>query len=112
MAAGVCWLVMSSCTDCFFAVRGHVVDCDTNAPLAGATISVHIDRGIHGPRTLPATFTTDAAGQFKVTTDGAESCDTSATLTYQKDGYMAVEAPIEGSPKNDVQQCLTAVAPP
>lgn len=70
--------------DCFFRVEGHVLDCATSAPLAGATISVHIDQGIHGPRTLPATFTSDAAGRFKVTTDGSETCDATATLGFRK----------------------------
>jgi hypothetical protein len=109
---GAWFLAISSCADCFFHLQGHLVDCTTNAPLSGATISVHIDQGLHGPRTLPATFTSDAAGLFKVDTGGTEVCDATATLTFQKDGYTTAEAQFNGAPKVDVQQCLTPVAQP
>ena len=112
VVVGLCGLALGACTDCFFGVQGRLVDCTTSAPLAGATIAVHIDQGMHGPRTLPATFTSDATGRFKVTTDGTETCDASATLTFQKDGYTTAEAQFDGAPQGDVQPCLMPVGSP
>jgi len=106
VVAAVWWMAVASCADCFFTVEGQVVDCSTAAPVAGATISVHIDQGIHGPEDLPATFSSDAAGRFKVTTGGTETCDSSATLTFQKDGYASAQLQVKGTPKTAVQQCL------
>ena len=112
IAVGLGGLTLGSCTDCFFRVQGHLVDCATGAPLPSATITAHIDQGMHGPRALPTSFTSDAAGLFKVTTDGTETCDATATLSFQKDGYTPAEVQFKGTPKGDVQQCLTAVASP
>lgn len=112
LAFVLCGLALGSCSDCFFRVQGHLVDCATSAPLSGAAITAHVDQGMHGPRTLPTTFTSDVAGLFKVTTDGTETCDATVTLTFQKDGYTPAETQFKGTPKNDVQQCLTAVGTP
>ena len=112
IAAGMGWLAVGSCADCFFHLQGHLVDCATNAPLSGAAITVHVDQGTHGARTLSTTFTTDASGLFKVDTDGTESCGAWVTLTFQKDGYTPADVQFQGTPKSDVQQCLTSgVAP-
>ncbi|MES1165656.1 MAG: hypothetical protein ABUR63_07865 [Verrucomicrobiota bacterium] len=112
IALGLCGLALGSCTDCFFRVQGHLVDCATSVPLSGATITAHVDQGMHGARTLPTTFTSDAAGLFKVTTDGTETCDVTVTVTFQKDGYTPAETQFKGAPKSDVQQCLTAAGAP
>jgi hypothetical protein len=65
----VCAL-LSSCADCFFDMEGHLVECGMTTPVPGASVSVHIDDGLHGARTLATTFTSDTAGLFKVTTNG------------------------------------------
>jgi len=99
--------VLTSCADCFFTMKGHVVECGTTTPVPGATVSVHIDDGIHGMRTLPTTSTTDDDGVFKVTTDGTEVCSATATLTLTKDGFDPLQKPFQGAPKNDTELCLT-----
>jgi hypothetical protein len=112
-----CWLralagcllvsVCASCADCFFTMRGHVVECGTSVPVAGASVSVRIDEGIHGPRTLGTTFTTDQAGMFKISTDGSEVCSATATLTITKDGFMQLQQQFEGAPNTTAELCLT-----
>ena len=99
--------VLTSCSDCFFELEGDVVECGTTTPVPGATVSVHIDNGIHGMRTLPTTFTTDDDGVFKVTTDGSEVCSATATLTLTKDGFDPLQKQFQGVPKTDAELCMT-----
>ncbi len=108
--ACVCAL-LTSCADCFFNLKGHVVECGTTTPVPGARISVHIDDGIHGMRTLATTFTTDAAGAFKVSTDGSEVCSATATLTVTKDGFDLLQKQFQGVPKSDAEVCMTRRGP-
>jgi len=97
----------ASCADCFFTMRGHVVECGTSAPVAGASVSVRIDEGINGPRALETTFTTDQAGMFKISTDGSEVCSATATLTITKDGFTQLQQQFRGAPNTTAELCLT-----
>ena len=106
IAAGLL-LLATACTDCFLAIRGRVVDCVTMQPLPSATISMHVDAGIHGAHDWPATFTTDDAGGFRIETNGTETCDSPATLRFEKDGFMPAEVSVKGT-QNDLQVCMTA----
>ena len=80
--------------------------------MSGVTITVRIDQGLHGVRTLPATFSTDNAGLFKVNTDGTEHCSSWVTLMFRKDGYLPLDTQYQGAPKKQVEACLTPVAAP
>jgi hypothetical protein len=105
-------LFLPSCADCFFEVDGKLTDCSTNAPVAGATITVRIENGLHGQRTLPATFVTDSAGAFMVHSDGTETCGTLATLMFRKDGYSPLDTQVEGGPSTHLEVCMSPVASP
>lgn len=104
----VCALVLS-CADCFFTMKGHLVECGTSTPVPGAIVSVHIDDGIHGARTLAPTFTTDGAGMFKVTTNGTEICSATATLTISKQGFLQLQQQFKGVPKTSAELCMTPI---
>ena len=91
-------------------MKGHLVECGTTTPVAGARISVHIDKGIHGPRTLEMTFVTDEAGTFNVYTNGTEYCSGTATLTVTKQGFDQLQKQFEGLPKSDPELCMTRSA--
>ncbi len=110
-------LLMSSCGpwpfgDCFLVVKGRVLECGTTTPVAGATISTRIDRGIHGKRTLSDTFSTDNKGSFEVHTDGSEPCSSWATLTFEKPGFESLSMQFKGSTKTPAEVCLTRAASP
>jgi hypothetical protein len=102
--------VLASCADCFFKVDGKLTDCGTSTALAGAAITVRIDQGMHGVRTLSQTFTTDGAGLFAVHTDATETCSAWATLMFRKDGYMPLDSQYQGAPKRLVGVCMTPIA--
>jgi hypothetical protein len=102
--------LLAACADCFFTMRGHLVECGTTMPVPEAAISVHIDEGLHGARTLTRTFTTDGAGSFKVSTDGTELCDSTATLTITKQGFDQLQKQFKGLPKTDPELCMTRSA--
>ena len=104
--ACVCAL-LASCADCFFTMKGHLVECGTTTPVSEASVSVHIDDGLHGARTLATTFTSDGAGMFKVTTDGTEVCSATATLTITKEGLMQLQQQFKGAPKTTAELCMT-----
>jgi len=110
-ALGCAWALMASCTDCFFTLKGHLVECGTTTPVPGASVSVHIDEGLHGPRTLATTFTSDDAGVFTVTTEGSEVCSATATLTITRPGFMQLQRQFEGA-RTSVELCMTRSAPP
>ena len=107
MASG--GLLPAACADCFFRVQGQLLECETTTAVAGAAISVYIDKGSHGPRALSMTFTTDEAGRFKVHTDATEICDATATLTFEKEGYTPLQKVYKGSAKG-ASVCLSRVA--
>ena len=111
IAAALCGVAVGACTDCFFRVQGHLVDCTTNVPRSGATIIVHIDQGMHGPRA--ADHVHQRRG-WRVQGHHRRNRDLRCRghLTFQKEGYTAAETQFEGAPKSDVQQCLTVVAAP
>jgi len=106
-ALGCVCALLASCADCVFTMKGHVVECGTTTPVSGASISVHIDAGLHGARTLAMTFTSDAAGMFNVNTNGTELCDSTATLTVTKDGFMQLQQQFKGVPKMTAELCMT-----
>ena len=91
-------------------MRGHLVECGTSTPVAGASISVHIDKGTDGPRTLEKTFVTDQAGTFNVSTNGTEYCSATATLTITKQGFDQLQKQFKGLPKTDPELCMTRSA--
>ena len=99
----------TACADCFFSAKGRLVDCATQAPLANATVTVHVDDGIHGAHELAQTFTTDASGGFDVQTGATETCDSTVTVTFQKDGFTAASKQLVGAPKVEVTVCLDAI---
>lgn len=107
VALGCAGALLASCADCFFTMNGHLVECGTTAPVSGAAVSVHIDDGIHGARTLTTTFTSDDAGMFKVTTGGTEVCSATATLTISKDGFMQLQHQFKGAPTTSAELCMT-----
>lgn len=107
VALGCLCALLASCADCFFTMNGHLVECGTATPVSGASISVHIDEGLHGARTLATTFTSDTVGVFKVTTDGTETCSATATLTISKDGFVPLQQQFRGAPKTTAELCLT-----
>lgn len=111
-ALGIVCALLGSCADCFFTMRGHVVECGTSTPVSEATVSVHIDDGFHGQRTLKNTFTTDGAGIFEVETHGTEICTATATLTITKAGFMQLQQQFKGAtkPKPTVEMCMTPIA--
>ena len=113
-ALGSAWALLPSCADCFFTMAGHLVECGTTTPVPGASVSVHIDEGLHGARTLATTFTSDDAGMFKVTTDGTEVCSATATLTITKQGFVQLQQQFKGAPKTSAELCMTrsAASPP
>jgi len=99
---------LASCADCFFDMKGHLVECGTPTPVNGATVSVHIDEGgFHGARTLPMTFTSNDAGIFQVFTNGTETCGATATLTINKEGFMQLQQQFKGAPDATVELCMT-----
>jgi hypothetical protein len=104
--------VLGACADCFFQVGGTVTDCSTMLPLAGATLTVRIDDGLHGARALPGTFTTDAAGTYRVPSDGTEICTATATLMFRRNGYAPLDVPIQGKRDDRVDACMKPVAGP
>jgi hypothetical protein len=110
VALGCAAALLASCGDCFFTMKGRLVECGTTAPVPGATISVHIDDGIHGARTLMTTFTSDDAGGFKVTTGGSEVCSATATLTITREGFMPLQQQFKGAPKATAELCMTRSA--
>jgi hypothetical protein len=111
-AAGMLGLVLVPACDCFFDVRGRVVECGTAVPVAGATIDLMIDRGFQDRQaSYPNAGTTDATGRFSVGAN--EPCESWGTLTFKKDGFVTLVPPqFKRSPKNDVELCMTRVAAP
>jgi hypothetical protein len=79
------------------------------SPIVGTSISVNVDTGSQtGPDRT--TYTTDAAGQFDVYL--SVSGGSWVTLTFQKAGYVPLSTQLKGTPKDPVNLCLTATAPP
>lgn len=107
VAAIAATATIASCADCFFSIRGRMVECGTATPIAGAAIVQRIDDGLHnGP--YKQTFTTDADGAFDVGNGGTEACGALVTLTFTKDGYTPLSVQFEGkanSPPHGV--CMT-----
>ena len=102
--------VLAACADCFFTMRGHLVECGTSTPVPGASISVHIDERSREARTLEKTFVTDEAGTFNVSTNGTEYCSATATLTITKQGFDQLQKQFKGVPKTDPELCMTRSA--
>jgi hypothetical protein len=104
--------LLAACADCFFQVEGKLVDCGTMAPLSAASITVHIDQGMHSPHTLATTFTTDGGGNFHADADATEDCGAVATLMFRKDGYSPLDMQFDGTPKHPVTVCMTPAPTP
>jgi hypothetical protein len=99
-------LLLSSCADCFLDIRGRLVECETSTPIAGATITIVIEQGLHdGP--LPGNFATDSTGSFKIQSHGSEHCSSWATLAFQKAGFDPLSVQFKGSPKAPAELCMT-----
>lgn len=111
MALAGLWALLGSCADCFFIMRGHLVECGTTTPIPAASVSVHIDSGLHGNYEYATTFMSDDMGVFKVSTDGTEMCSATATLSIRKDGFIELDQTFKGAPKLRVELCMTRMAP-
>jgi hypothetical protein len=105
-------LLLPAC-DCFFGVRGLVTDCVTAAPLAAVGVDVKVDRGFQDRvESFPNETSTDPKGQFKVELN--DPCQSWATLTFHRDGYVSVTPPqLRGHDMSDppLDVCLNAAAP-
>ena len=101
--------LLTAC-DCFFDVSGHLFECGTTTPIAGATITLKVDKGFNTGLVVPNAGTTDAQGRFRVGEN--ESCGSTVTLTFEKDGFMPLERQFPGAPKNDVELCMMPAAAP
>ena len=99
-AAATIW----SCADCFFSIRGHLVECGTTTPIAGASIAQRIDDGFH-KGTFAKTFTTGAGGEFDVGNDATEACGALVTLTLTKDGYRPLSMQFKGRANSRCTSC-------
>jgi hypothetical protein len=104
-------LVSSCWGDCFFDVKGRLIECGTMNAVSMAKITLRMDRGLHGVWNVPTAFSTDERGTFRVGT-ASETCDSWGTLMFQKDGFMPLENQYKGSPKGTVELCLTRSPPP
>ncbi len=103
LAMGAMW----SCADCFFSIKGRVVECGTTTPIAQASISVRTDKGIH-EGTYPKTFATDESGDFEVTNDATEVCGAVQTLTFTKDGFAPMSTQVTGAADSaPIELCMT-----
>ena len=93
--------------DHFFGATGRVVDCNTSNPIAGADITINVDRGDEpGPYDSGVANRTTATGQFDVHT--ALSPGSWITLTFAKVGYTPLMYQFKGQPKASVDLCMTS----
>ena len=91
--------------DHFFRATGWVVDCDTSTPVAGADISINVDRGDNpGPYFSGTANVTSVTGQFDVHT--ALSGGSWLTLTFTKAGYEPLMYQFKEEPKASVDLCM------
>lgn len=102
-------LLGASC-DCFLDIPGTLTECGGSTPIGAADITVRVDKGFQGRSYMGVvTYHTDAAGKFKVT--AGETCDSWVTLFFKKDGFVPVELPVKGRPKQPLAVCLTRATP-
>lgn len=104
-------LLCSCWGDCFFKVKGDLVECGTTTAVSMAKITLRMDQGLHGVWTVPTSFSTDEAGNFTVGT-ASDTCDSWGTLMFQKDGFAPLEMQYRGSPNGQVDLCMARLPAP
>jgi hypothetical protein len=104
--------LVPSCADCFFSIRGHVVECGTTSPIPNVIITVNADSGLHeGP--YPGTFTTGNTGDFVVTNGSSEACGAVQTLTFTKEGFSPLALQVTGeADAPPIDLCMTRMPSP
>jgi hypothetical protein len=90
--------IAAGCADCFYVIRGRIVQCGTTDAIEGATITVRIDEGYH-PGVYGKQFTTTSKGEFAVDNDGTEACGAVQTLTFTKLGFAPLSTQVRGEAK-------------
>jgi len=88
-----------ACGDCFWEVRGHVLECGTMSIVS----SVRIDVAVVG--VIPAF--TDEKGDFEVGT--TDSCNDTEALIFTKEGFETIRLEFKGRQNGPVQVCMTRI---